>query len=91
MSKNNPTTGSHSFSLENRKLLDMSGIKEVASFNEDKIILQTNQGTLFIKGKKLNIQKLNLDDGSIKIEGLISSLDYSDKDTTGGLFNKLFR
>jgi len=84
-------SGLHSLSLQNRKLLDMKGIKEVDSFNEEKITLQTIQGTLLIKGKNLNIQKLNLDDGSIKIEGQFSALDYSDKNVSGGFFNKLFK
>lgn len=84
-------SGLHSISLQNRKLLEMKGVKEVESFNEEKIILQTIQGTLLIKGKNLNIQKLNLDDGSIKIEGQFSALDYSDKDIGRGFFNRLFK
>lgn len=77
--------------LKDRKYLDMSGIIEVISFNEEKVILQTTQGLLDIKGQDLNIHSLNLDNGNIKIEGLFSSLIYTDKNTEKGILKKLFK
>ncbi|MFP4660666.1 MAG: sporulation protein YabP [Halanaerobiales bacterium] len=77
--------------LKNRKYLELSGITEVISFNEDKVFLQTIQGVLEIKGQELNMQKLNLDDGNVKIEGLILSLSYSDKTQEKGLLKKIFK
>lgn len=77
--------------LKNRKHLELSGIKEVISFNEDKVFLQTIQGVLEIKGRELNMHKLNLDDGIVKIEGLVLSLNYSDKTQEKGLLKKLFK
>lgn len=91
-SRSNKTiTGPHNLSLKNRKTLEMDGIKEVVTFNEEKVILQTNLGNLDIKGRNLNIQKLNLDDGSIKIEGYFFSLEYNDKTIKKGIINRLFR
>lgn len=78
-------------SLKNRKYLELSGVKEVITFNEDQVFLQTTQGVLTIKGKELNIQKLNLDDGNVKIDGLIISLTYNDKANEKGLLKKLFK
>ncbi|QTL99370.1 sporulation protein YabP [Iocasia frigidifontis] len=94
--KNQQDTGkeniaAHSFSLNNRKQLNMTGVKEVVTFNENKVILQTTQGNLSIKGEDLNIHNLNLDDGSVKIEGYVSSLEYTDKINSKGLLNKLFK
>lgn len=37
--------------LENRRRLSLSGILEVISFNDEIIVLNTNLGTLNIKGK----------------------------------------
>jgi sporulation protein YabP len=88
---NRASTGSHSFSLKDRKTLEMDGVQEVISFNEDRVILQTNQGNLDIKGRELNIQKLNLDNSSIKLEGYIFSLEYNDKKTKKGIINRLFK
>lgn len=89
--ENKTTPGPHSFSLKERKLLEMDGVKEVVSFNEDKVILQTTQGNLNIKGKELNITKLNLDDGSIKISGFVTSLEYLEKAGRSGFLNNLFK
>ncbi len=85
------TNKTHSFSLKDRKLLEMKGVLEVVSFNENKVILQTTQGNLFVKGSELNIINLNLDDGSIKVEGYVTSLEYSEKTQKTGIFNRLFK
>ncbi len=85
------TSGPHNFSLKDRKFLSMDGVKEVISFNEEKITLETNQGNLSIKGEKLNIKKLNLDDSNMEVEGFISSLDYTAKAGKKGLISRLFK
>lgn len=83
--------GTHNLSLENRKKLEMSGVEEVITFNETKILLQTNQGTLNIQGKELNIQQLNLDNSQIRINGYVHSLEYSNKSTEKNIFKRLFK
>jgi len=90
-SKSKSLNTGQNLSLKNRKYLELSGVKEVISFNDDKVLLQTTQGILEVKGQDLNIQKLNLDDGNVKIEGLIFSLNYSDKSHEKGLLKKLFK
>jgi len=85
------TNGEQNLTMKNRKYLELSGVKEVISFTEDKVLLQTTQGILEIKGNELNIHKLNLDDGDVKIEGLVFSLIYSDKTHEKGLLKKLFK
>ncbi|MEJ6952136.1 sporulation protein YabP [Natronospora cellulosivora (SeqCode)] len=81
----------HKLNLSNRKELEISGVQEVISFNEDKILLQTIQGILDIKGSELNIQNLNLDDANIKVSGLIFSLIYSDKQKEKSILKKIFK
>ncbi|NLJ83851.1 MAG: sporulation protein YabP [Halanaerobiaceae bacterium] len=85
------STGGQSLILKDRKLLELSGAREVISFNEERILLQTTQGLLDIKGRGLNIHNLNLDNESIKIEGLITSLNYTDKSMDKGILQKLFK
>ncbi|MGO1368166.1 MAG: sporulation protein YabP [Senegalia sp. (in: firmicutes)] len=70
-------------SLENREKLNVSGVEQVESFNETQIVIYTLRGSLTIKGENLNISKLNLEDGNVKIEGLIESLTYSNKTSLG--------
>ena len=81
--------------LENREKLSVSGVEHLDSFNENLVIMETYQGILTIKGDNLDINKLNLDDGNVVIEGHVHSLVYSDKDSFGskgtGFLGKMFK
>ncbi len=68
----------HMLSLDNRKLLSLSGISEVDSFDDKSVIACTDMGKLNITGENLNIKKLNLEAGELEVEGKISSLVYND-------------
>ncbi len=81
--------------LENREKLSISGVEHVDNFNDNSIIVMTNNGVLTIKGHSLNISKLNLDDGNVRIEGTINGIVFSDKRMSnkknGGLLSKMFK
>lgn len=66
--------------IEDRNLISLTGVEQVDSFNENTIILSTIKGGLSIKGEGLNMSKLNLDDGSVKISGLVNSVIYISKE-----------
>lgn len=84
---------SNNVTLENRKLLIVSGVKEVDNFDDRSIDTSTELGKLSIQGENLNIKKLNLELGDLEVEGKISGLNYSDeKDSySKGFFSKLFK
>ena len=44
--------------LENREKLNVSGVKDVLSFDDQMIIVQTTLGLLTIKGENLRVNKL---------------------------------
>ncbi len=79
--------------LENRSKLTITGVEQVESFNENTIILITVKGGMTIKGEELNVGKLNLDDGNIKIDGIINGIVYNDKDSSqkGNIIGKIFK
>ena len=80
--------------LENREKLNISGVLDVLSFDDQIVILETELGLLTIKGENIRINKLNLDSSEVAIDGEIYQLSYSEKDNlekTGGLLNKIFR
>lgn len=83
----------HNLILENRRNLNVSGIEDVDSFDEDTIVLFTETGVLTVKGEDLHINKLSVEAGDISVEGDIYSLEYSDEDMKkgGGFFSKLFK
>ncbi len=66
--------------IEDRNRMTISGVELVDSFNENTIILSTIKGGLSIKGEELNINKLNLDDGSVRVTGQINSVIYISKE-----------
>lgn len=66
--------------IEDRSKMSISGVEQVDSYNENSIVLSTIKGGISIKGEGLNISKLNIDDGSVRISGLINSLTYISKE-----------
>ncbi len=64
--------------LENKEVLNVTGVESVDNFNDETVVLFTCKGRLTIKGEKLNISKLNVDEGKLIVKGLINSLVYSE-------------
>ena len=80
--------------LENREKLTLSGVRDVLSFDDQIVIVETEFGLLTIKGQNLKITKLSIDTGDVVVEGDILNLGYSEKtlDKKGtSIMNKLFR
>ena len=53
----------------NRKLLEISGVLNVESFDSEEFLLETECGFLTITGQNLHIKNLNLEQGLVAIEG----------------------
>lgn len=66
----------HSLTLVNRSNMQLSGIKNVNAFDEEKIILETELGYLCILGQGLHVSMLNLEQGEITLEGTVNSVEY---------------
>ncbi|MBP1924222.1 sporulation protein YabP [Sedimentibacter acidaminivorans] len=80
--------------LENKETLNVTGVEGVDNFNDETVILLTNKGKLTIKGQRLNISKLNVDEGKLMVKGDINVLIYSDDDSNKekvSFIKKLFK
>ena len=78
----------------NRKLLELSGVLNVDSFDSEEFLLETECGFLAIKGQNLHIKNLNLEQGLVAIEGLVDQLSYLDANShekSKGFLGKLFK
>lgn len=78
----------------NRKLLELSGVMNVESFDNEEFLLETEMGYVMIKGSNLHIKNLNLEQGLVAIEGLVNELAYVDGGSGGkskGFLGKLFK
>jgi sporulation protein YabP len=81
--------------LENREKLNISGVIDVESFDDQCVVIDTDLGILIVKGDDLHINKLNIDNSELNIEGDIISCEYSDKGGSSsrgmGFFSRLLR
>lgn len=64
--------------LTDRKHLQVEGVRQVASFDEKEITLDTNMGLLYLKGEGLHITQLDLQTGLLEAEGLISLMQFKE-------------
>lgn len=84
----------HKIVIDSREKIIITAVEDVDSFNEVEVILLTNHGFITVTGEDLHINKLNLDDGQLVVEGKIQSVDYADHEeqrTKRGVFSKMFR
>ena len=55
----------------------MRGVANVESFDDQEILVETEAGMLQVTGKELHIKQLDLDGGTLAVEGLIVGLEYT--------------
>lgn len=77
--------------LENRKNLNLTGVKDVVSFDDETVILDTALGRLTVKGDGLHISSFNTESGDLTAEGNVIALVYTTEEKSGGVFSRLFR
>lgn len=68
----------HRIELSNRKTLLITGVKDVQSFDEQEILLETELGILLIRGSKLHIDRLSIERGETDVDGRVDSLVYTE-------------
>ena len=85
----------HKVMLQNRQTGSLTGVRDVVSFDENQVILDTDMGLLHIKGKGLHISRLTLEKGEVDMDGTIDSLIYTSNEAfrkSGESFlNRLFK
>lgn len=81
----------HKLVLNERKLLTVTGVTEVVSFDDAAVIAQTELGTLVVQGKDLQLKTLLPEGGQVTVEGTISSLVYEEPRPAGSLWQRLMR
>lgn len=96
MEDKNKILKEHKLTLIEQKKLEITGIEEVDSFNQEEIILVTYDNNLLaIKGEDLNVKNLSTEIGKVSIEGIIYEIIYATKNEGGkkgkGIVSRLFR
>ena len=82
----------HNLIVEDRRMVMVSGVTDVDSFDEQAVVLFTEQGELTIEGTNLHMNKLNVETGDVSIEGDIDAVSYRDSaPRQSGFFGRLFK
>ena len=83
----------HNLFLKDREKVEISGVDEVNSFDENKITAFTTLGFISIKGFNLHIQKFNTNTKELNIVGKIDEIKYSNNKKHEGksFLSRLFK
>ena len=79
MNGQNYVNTDHEFCIKTRREMSISGVLDVISFDESDIHLVTNCGEMFIEGKDMHIDVLNIDGGVLSLSGKIDAVYYSEE------------
>ncbi len=80
----------HQLILQDRNVLELTGVSDVDSFDENTVTAYTSLGELTIRGKNLHIRHLDVEGGLLSVEGQVDSLTYAEV-ARGGFFSRLLR
>lgn len=84
----------HSISIIERQNIQISGVTKIDSFDNEEFLLETSAGPLGIKGKDLEIIKLDTYEGTIMIKGVVDAFSYFDTGKSkkeNSIITKLFK
>lgn len=77
--------------LDDRERLSVGAVTEIVSFREDAAELDTALGKLRITGRKLHVDKVDLESGVLLLSGRIDSLYFPEKEAPKkGLLSRIW-
>ena len=65
--------------LINQKNLTLTGVESVSTMNPTSIFLTASGQNLCITGNNMEVEKLDVDNGILKVKGLIDGIKYNQK------------
>ena len=71
--------------------MTLTGVKDVLSFDEETVVLDTSLGRLTVKGSGLHIVNFDTKSGDLSAEGRLYALVYTTEEKNGGFFSRVFR
>ncbi len=82
----------HNVILRSREELEISGVVEVGTFDEDGVTMATTLGDLNVRGSGLHITSLDLITGNVCVSGKVVAVYYTESKRSGGsILNRLFK
>ena len=83
----------HNVVLKDRKTLELTGVKQIDSFDNREFLIETSQGWMVVEGQDLILGKLDTERGEVIIKGLIEAERYlaNKKSEKESIVGKLFK
>ena len=93
MNENTQGAEKNDILIRSRKHIDVTGVRDVVSFDDRSVIMITCGGDMAVEGEELKIAVLDTDKGVASVEGKINAVIYYDTASGGkrGLFGKAKR
>lgn len=76
--------------LEGRRVLRVTGVKEILRFDETLVVLQAADSLLVVRGEGLALRSLAPEDGRVEVRGRVDGLSYEQGGPEKGLLRRLF-
>lgn len=82
----------HTVTLENRKNMKITGVNQVSSYDEYKVVMQTDYGKLTVAGKNIVAGEISSTSKVLSLTGEIDYIQYQmSKGKSEGKLAKLLR
>jgi len=73
----------HRITLDGRTSMNITGVLDVISFDEESVIAETEMGIIVIRGVNLHVKKINLESGEISVTGEVDGFSYENRGAAG--------
>ncbi len=75
--------------LQNRNILSITGVESVTSMSETAVMLHALGSAMTVNGTNMQVLKLDVENGILKIGGIIDNIKYNAK--KANLFKRIFK
>ena len=73
-----PLPKEHGFAVRGRAHVEIKGMTELISFDENSVQLSTTSGNMTVEGSELHVNILDVKEGNVSVDGHIDSIYYTD-------------
>lgn len=77
--------------LNQRKELNLTGVKKIKSTQPHLVIAQLDNGTIIIKGTNITIDRVDIKEGILELNGQINSINYTNQISKGFSLKNIFK
>ena len=82
MSENISATDKNDILIRSRKHIDITGVRDVVSFDDRAVVMATSGGDMTVEGEELKIGVLDTEKGIVSVDGKICAVIYYDNEPT---------